>query len=100
MFHLVWMSPLIVSSSLSTPACANLRCEHHRQVQSSSATLSPFEVNFAYEEPSDEPGGGSMTKNALVKVVLCHRCSRKLKYKSDRERARQSASPVRKQSKK
>jgi protein FRA10AC1 len=92
-----WRSEDDVIDGIGQFTCANTRCEHHRQLQSASTKLTPYEVNFAYEEPSAEPGGGIVNKNALVKIVLCHRCSRKLRYKSDRDRSRRSASPSRKE---
>jgi protein FRA10AC1 len=43
--------------------------------------LDPYQLNFQYQEQGK-------VKNALVKVVLCERCKRKLTWKKDRERER------------
>lgn len=93
-----WRSEDDVVDGIGQFTCANTRCEHHKALQSSSVHLTSYEVNFAYQERSVEPGDALVDKNALVKIVLCHRCSRKLAYKSDRERSKRSASPLRKSS--
>lgn len=75
-------------------ACANTRCEHHPALQTSSIALTPYEVNFAYSE-SDTNGSNSpsvISKNALVKIVLCPRCARKLKYKGEQDKRERTES--------
>ncbi|UZJ51718.1 hypothetical protein CBS101457_001038 [Exobasidium rhododendri] len=96
-----WRSEDDVVDGIGQFTCANTRCEHHRQLQSSSTKLTPYEVNFAYQEPSrkgDEIGTEATleSKSALVKIVLCPRCARKLKYKGEKEKmSRPDISPRR-----
>jgi protein FRA10AC1 len=67
-----------VLSGAGETTCANTRCEHHHQ---SKAALSTLELPFAYEEHGE-------AKSALVKVVLCDRCVRKLMWKRNKDRER------------
>jgi len=76
-----WRSESEVLSGIGQETCANTRCEHH-QPQSESRRLPvllTLEVPFAYVEHG-EP------KSALVKVVLCERCKKKLMWKKEKER--------------
>ena len=75
-------------------ACANTRCERHLALQSSSIALTPYEVNFAYSEPGTDGSSSSsvIAKNALVKIVLCPRCARKLKYKGEQDKKERTGS--------
>lgn len=59
--------------------CSNTRCKHHSD-QDAAVKLSNLELPFAYEEHG-EP------KSALVKVVLCPRCLKKLMWKRNKEKA-------------
>lgn len=65
-------------SGAGETTCANTRCEHHHP---SKAALSTLELPFAYEEHGE-------AKSALVKVVLCDRCVRKLMWKRNKDRER------------
>ena len=68
-------------SGAGESTCGNTRCAHHftptngRQLP----PLSTLEVPFAYVEHGE-------TKQALVKLVLCERCTRKLMYKRTKEK--------------
>ncbi|KAH0833012.1 folate-sensitive fragile site protein Fra10Ac1-domain-containing protein [Lanmaoa asiatica] len=71
-FALRWRTESEVLDGIGETSCANTRCEHHRSP--SSSELSTLELPFAYEEHGDQ-------KEALVKIVLCPRCVRKLMWK-------------------
>ncbi|KAF9223789.1 hypothetical protein BS17DRAFT_781196 [Gyrodon lividus] len=70
-FALRWRTETEVLDGTGETSCANARCEHHR---SSSLELTALELPFAYEERG-------APKEALVKIVLCPRCVRKLLWK-------------------
>ena len=59
-------------SGAGETTCANTRCQ-------SNAPLTTLELPFAYEEHGEQ-------KSALVKVVLCDRCVRKLMWKRNKEK--------------
>ncbi|KAI9574030.1 folate-sensitive fragile site protein Fra10Ac1-domain-containing protein [Boletus coccyginus] len=71
-FALRWRTESEVLAGIGETSCANTRCEHHRP--SSPPDLSTLELPFAYEEHGEQ-------REALVKVVLCPRCVRKLMWK-------------------
>ncbi|KDQ14908.1 hypothetical protein BOTBODRAFT_76409, partial [Botryobasidium botryosum FD-172 SS1] len=76
-----WRSESEVLSGIGQETCANARCEHH-QPQSERRKLPvllTLEVPFAYVEHGE-------AKSALVKVVLCERCKKKLMWKKEKER--------------
>ncbi|KIJ67010.1 hypothetical protein HYDPIDRAFT_85265 [Hydnomerulius pinastri MD-312] len=72
-FALRWRTETEVLDGTGETSCANTRCEHHH-LSSAAPELSTLELPFAYEEHSQR-------KEALVKVVLCPRCVRKLMWK-------------------
>lgn len=74
--------------------CGNTRCEHHfaprfrEDEEGGKVPLTTLELPFAYLEHGE-------SKSALVKVVLCRRCVKKLMWKRsmEKEKARASAPP-------
>jgi len=77
-------------SGVGETTCGNTRCEHHLplsgtsrlDIDSASASkvpLTTLELPFAYIEQGE-------SKNALVKVVLCGRCLKKLMWKKTKEK--------------
>lgn len=71
-FALRWRTESEVLDGIGDISCANARCEHHRS--HSPAGTSTLELPFAYEEHGEQ-------KEALVKIVLCPKCVRKLMWK-------------------
>jgi len=78
-FALRWRTEAEVLSGAGENTCGNTRCKHHND-QDVAVKLSTLELPFAYEEHG-EP------KSALVKVVLCPRCLKKLMWKRNKEKA-------------
>jgi len=74
-FALRWRTEDEVLSGAGETTCANTRCEHHRG--GSKVPLTTLELPFAYVEHGEE-------KSALVKVILCDRCVRKLMWKKNK----------------
>lgn len=71
--------------------CGNTRCEHHfdarlRDEGAPQVALTTLELPFAYTEHGE-------SKSALVKVVLCRKCVKKLMWKRTKEKERH-APPV------
>lgn len=66
--------------------CGNTRCKHHTN-QDTAVQLSTLELPFAYEEHGEH-------KSALVKVVLCPRCLKKLMWKRNKEKEGQPSTPL------
>lgn len=58
--------------------CGNSRCKHHDN-RDEAVHLNTLELPFAYEEHGKH-------KSALVKVVLCPRCLKKLMWKRNKEK--------------
>ncbi|KAF7968811.1 hypothetical protein HWV62_29290 [Athelia sp. TMB] len=81
-FALRWRTESEVLSSAGEATCGNTRCPHHESPRSGTRmpALSTLELPFAYEEHGDR-------KTALVKVVLCGKCVKKLMWKREKERA-------------
>ena len=87
-------TPRHAAYTLCQLTCGSLQCRHHLPIDSPDGrtedderplvprVLTPYQLNFRYEERGE-------IKAALVKVVLCDRCARKLTYKKDKERARE-----------
>jgi protein FRA10AC1 len=75
-----------VLSGAGENTCGNTRCKHHTG-QDTAVQLSTLELPFAYEEHGEH-------KSALVKVVLCPRCLKKLMWKRNKEREGQPATPL------
>ena len=65
-------------SGTGETTCANTRCPEHA---ASSAALTTLELPFAYDEHGHR-------KEALVKVVLCSKCVRKIMWKRKHEKRR------------
>ncbi|KAH8831538.1 folate-sensitive fragile site protein Fra10Ac1-domain-containing protein [Flagelloscypha sp. PMI_526] len=81
-FSLRWRTEDEVVSGAGESSCSNTRCEYHipREDEKPTTSLSTLELPFAYEEHGEE-------KTALVKVVLCRRCVKKLLWKRTKEKA-------------
>ncbi|KAL4064445.1 folate-sensitive fragile site protein Fra10Ac1-domain-containing protein [Scleroderma citrinum] len=78
-FSLRWRTENEVLDGTGEKTCANMRCGYHRPHFASTPPLTTLELPFAYEEQ------GAM-KQALVKVVLCPKCVRKLMWKRTQEK--------------
>ncbi|PFH53139.1 hypothetical protein AMATHDRAFT_55595, partial [Amanita thiersii Skay4041] len=91
-FALRWRTEDEVLSGAGETTCGNTRCEHHHpttpayaldsdseQPPSNGPPLTKLELPFAYVEHNQQ-------KSALVKVVLCERCVRKLMWKRNKEK--------------
>ncbi|KAF8843779.1 hypothetical protein BDN67DRAFT_945002 [Paxillus ammoniavirescens] len=83
-FALRWRTETEVLDGTGETSCANTRCEHHGS--SSSPELTTLELPFAYEERGER-------KEALVKIVLCPRCVRKLVWKRRHDKNREGDQP-------
>lgn len=71
-------------SGAGETTCGNTRCAHHF---AAGVGLTTLELPFAYAEHGE-------AKSALVKVVLCRRCVKKLMWKRERGKEREgSAQP-------
>jgi protein FRA10AC1 len=76
-----------VLSGAGENTCGNSRCKHHDN-RDEAVRLNTLELPFAYEEHGKH-------KSALVKVVLCPRCLKKLMWKRNKEKeAGQPAIPL------
>ena len=85
-FSLRWRTESEVLSGAGETTCGNTRCPHHSSSTETPnspprVSLSTLELPFAYEEHSE-------TKTALVKVVLCPRCCKKLMWKRNHDKER------------
>ncbi|KAG6328803.1 hypothetical protein ID866_10285 [Astraeus odoratus] len=79
-FALRWRTENEVLDGTGETTCANMRCKHHRTPSTSSLPLlTTLELPFTYEEHGER-------KQALVKVVLCPKCVRKLMWKRTQEK--------------
>ncbi|KAG8857670.1 hypothetical protein FRB96_005688 [Tulasnella sp. 330] len=77
-----WRTEGEVVSGAGQFTCGNTRCASHEPAALKNRqppALITLELPFAYEE-------GGKGKSALVKVVLCHRCKKKLMWKRDQEK--------------
>ena len=81
-FALRWRTESEVLSGAGENSCGNTRCKHHNN-QDTATQLTTLELPFAYEEHG-EP------KSALVKVVLCPRCLKKLMWKRNMDKEGQA----------
>ncbi|KAF8734010.1 Folate-sensitive fragile site protein Fra10Ac1, partial [Rhizoctonia solani] len=81
-FALRWRTEAEVISGLGQFTCGNTRCAYHRADDDRPVPqpkLITLELPFGYLEDGE-------AKSALVKVVLCDRCKKKLMWKRDRDR--------------
>jgi len=77
-FSLSWRTESEVLSGAGENSCGNTRCKHHNN-QDTATQLTTLELPFAYEEHGER-------KSALVKVVLCPRCLKKLMWKRNMDK--------------
>jgi len=75
-----------VLSGAGESTCGNTRCKHHTN-QDTAVQLRTLELPFAYEEHGEH-------KSALVKVVLCPRCLKKLMWKRNKEKDGPAVTPL------
>jgi protein FRA10AC1 len=76
-----WRTEAEVLSGAGEETCGNTRCAYHEpQSERDLPPLATLEVPFAYSEHGE-------AKSALVKLVLCERCSNKLLWKRRKEKA-------------
>ncbi|EJD06896.1 uncharacterized protein FOMMEDRAFT_152223 [Fomitiporia mediterranea MF3/22] len=81
-FALRWRTEDEVVSGAGEETCGNTRCPLHAPLSSlpsSPLGLKTVELPFAYAEHGEQ-------KQALVKVVLCETCLRKLMWKREKEK--------------
>lgn len=82
-FALRWRTEDEVISGAGESTCGNTRCPLHppRNIDPDDPhlPLKTLELPFAYLEDGE-------TKSALVKVVLCDKCCRKLMWKRNKEK--------------
>ncbi|ETW76424.1 hypothetical protein HETIRDRAFT_480555 [Heterobasidion irregulare TC 32-1] len=83
-FALRWRTEGEVLSGAGETTCGNSRCRHHAPPDHDpdsipSTSLKTLELPFAYEEHGE-------MKSALVKVVLCDKCCKKLMWKRNKEK--------------
>ncbi|EGN98803.1 hypothetical protein SERLA73DRAFT_181447 [Serpula lacrymans var. lacrymans S7.3] len=82
-FSLRWRTENEVLSGAGESTCANTRCEYHEPPRPGERiqipALSALELPFGYEEHGEH-------KSALVKVVLCGKCVKKLMWKRRKEK--------------
>ncbi|KAI0267693.1 folate-sensitive fragile site protein Fra10Ac1-domain-containing protein [Gloeopeniophorella convolvens] len=78
-----WRTEAEVLSGAGETSCGNTRCEHHDNPDA-PAQLATLELPFTYEEHGER-------KSALVKVVLCPRCTKKLMWKHNKQKETRAA---------
>ncbi|KAG9122561.1 hypothetical protein FRC07_001011 [Ceratobasidium sp. 392] len=83
-FALRWRTEDEVVEGYGQFTCGNTRCAYHKEQERQQPKLLTLELPFAYEEHGE-------AKQALVKVVLCERCKKKLTWK--RERGNEGENP-------
>ncbi|KAH9945036.1 folate-sensitive fragile site protein Fra10Ac1-domain-containing protein [Epithele typhae] len=84
-FALRWRTEEEVLSGAGETSCGNTRCPLHKESPDEDDVrpgLTTLELPFAYEERGE-------SKFALVKVVLCTRCCKKLMWKRNKDKAAQ-----------
>ncbi|KAF7773687.1 hypothetical protein Agabi119p4_5854 [Agaricus bisporus var. burnettii] len=92
-FALRWRTETEVISGAGETTCGNTRCKYHStspqfmNKRKKEPQLTTLELPFAYIEHG-EP------KNALVKVVLCPRCVKKLMWKRMKEKQMKESGEV------
>ncbi|THH32250.1 hypothetical protein EUX98_g1957 [Antrodiella citrinella] len=80
-FSIRWRTEDEVVSGAGEATCGNSRCSFHaiRHVEEHRPSLTTLELPFSYVEDGEN-------KFALVKVVLCPRCVKKLMYKRNKQK--------------
>ncbi|KAM5537165.1 hypothetical protein V8D89_009098 [Ganoderma adspersum] len=82
-FALRWRTEEEVLSGAGESTCGNTRCPLHREFPGGEDDIRPalttLELPFSYSEHGE-------SKFALVKVVLCPRCCKKLMWKRNKEK--------------
>ncbi|CAE6409656.1 unnamed protein product [Rhizoctonia solani] len=81
-FALRWRTETEVISGLGQFTCGNTRCAYHQADDDRPVPqpkLITLELPFGYVEDGQ-------AKSALVKVILCERCKKKLMWKRDKDR--------------
>ncbi|KAI0649422.1 folate-sensitive fragile site protein Fra10Ac1-domain-containing protein [Trametes meyenii] len=82
-FALRWRTEAEVLSGAGETTCGNTRCPLHREHPEEGSDIRPsfstLELPFSYVEQGE-------SKFALVKVVLCPKCVKKLMYKRNKEK--------------
>ncbi|RDX57083.1 hypothetical protein OH76DRAFT_1331136, partial [Lentinus brumalis] len=85
-FALRWRTETEVLSGAGETTCGNTRCPLHNEFPGDGDDVRPalttLELPFAYEEHGEK-------KFALVKVVLCPKCCKKLMWKRTKEKEEQ-----------
>jgi len=84
-FALRWRTEAEVLSGAGEETCGNTRCAHHSSPRESEDPIPPLttlELPFAYVEQGEN-------KSALVKMVLCNSCCKKLMWKRQKEKERE-----------
>ena len=92
-FALRWRTEDEVLSGAGETTCGNTRCSHHISTRfqnegGSRVSLTTLELPFAYLEHGE-------SKSALVKVVLCGRCVKKLMWKRTKEKEKEMSAMIR-----
>ncbi|PIL35376.1 hypothetical protein GSI_02102 [Ganoderma sinense ZZ0214-1] len=84
-FALRWRTEEEVLSGAGETTCGNTRCPLHKEFPGGEDDIRPalttLELPFSYSEHGE-------SKFALVKVVLCSRCCKKLMWKRNKEKER------------
>lgn len=87
-FALRWRTEEEVLDGSGETTCGNTRCEHHFptrfQNKEDKPALTTLELPFTYVEHGE-------SKSALVKVVLCGRCVKKLMWNHNKEKEKRRA---------
>lgn len=78
-FALRWRTESEVISGAGETTCGNTRCPLHTASYAERKSLKTLELPFSYIEDAE-------SKFALVKVVLCDRCLKKLMWKRNKEK--------------
>ena len=87
-FSLRWRTENEVLDGTGEMTCANMRCEYHCPHSAPNPpSLTTLELPFTYEEKG-------VAKQALVKVIMCPKCVRKLMWKKTRERRTEKGKAV------
>ncbi|KAI0787479.1 folate-sensitive fragile site protein Fra10Ac1, partial [Fomes fomentarius] len=82
-FALRWRTEEEVLSGAGESTCGNTRCPLHKEFPNGTddghPALTTLELPFSYQEHGE-------SKFALVKVVLCPKCCKKLLWKRNKEK--------------